>query len=243
MIGVKDIRLIVNRLLKRERVGSTVSGADFNRFLAVANAEETYAVKSLLELSQDITDGIRTYIKSTNYSPSTNYIQLPADYLKILSVRAKNGLRLEDVDVLTQMEYSYRKHNSITRPTVDYPVCYEMGDCIYFDPVQTGTNTVVVSYMCQPAIPYLDYYVNLVGEEVYLDESETVDADLIDSDFKLYGKDGQALTLTGSPLSYDSTTVEMDWPDESNRVNIMKRVLVMCGVSAPDQLAIQYGAQ
>ena len=68
-------------------------------------------------------------------------------------------------------------------------------------------------------------------------------ADLIDSDFQLYGKDGQALTLTGSPLSYDSTTVELDWPDESNRVNIMKRVLVMCGVSAPDQLAIQYGAQ
>ena len=97
--------------------------------------------------------------------------------------------------------------------------------------------------MCQPAIPYLGYYVNLAGEEVYLDESESVDANLIDSDFQLYGKDGQALTLTGIPLSYDSTTVEMDWPDESNRVNIMKRVLVMCGVSAPDQLAIQYGAQ
>ena len=243
MIGVKDIRLTVNRLLKRERVGSTVSGADFNRFLAVANAEETYAVKSLLELSQDITDSVRTHTKSVNYSPSTNYIQLPSDYLKILSVRAKNGSRWEDVDVITQMEYSSRKHNSITRPTVDYPVCYEMGDYLYFDPVQTGTNTVVLTYMCQPAIPYLDYYVNLVGEEVYLAESETVDADLIDSDFQLYGKDGQALTLTGSPLSYDSTTVEMDWPDESNRVNIMKRVLVMCGVSAPDQLAIQYGAQ
>lgn len=243
MIGVQDIRLTVNRLLKRERVGSTVSGADFNRFLAVANAEETYAVKSLLELSQDITDSVRTHTKSVNYSPSTNYIQLPSDYLKILSVRAKNGSRWEDVDVITQMEYSSRKHNSITQPTVDYPTCYEMGDYLYFDPVQTGTNTVVVSYMCQPAIPYLDYYVNLVGEEVYLAESETVDADLIDSDFQLYGKDGQALTLTGSPLSYYSTTVEMDWPDESNRVNIMKRVLVMCGVSAPDQLAIQYGAQ
>ena len=243
MVGVKDIRLTVNRLLKRERVGSTVSGADFNRFLAVANAEETYAVKSLLELSQDITDSVRTYIKSVNYSPSTNYIQLPSDYLKILSVRAKNGSRWEDVDVITQMEYSSRKHNSITQPTVDYPVCYEMGNYLYFDPVQTGTNNVALTYLAMPATPYLDYYVNLVGQEVYLDESVSVDANLIDSDFKLYGKDGQSLTLTGSPLSYYSTTVEMDWPDESNRVNIMKRVLVMCGVSAPDQLAIQYGAQ
>lgn len=243
MIGVQDIRLMVNRLLKRERNGSTVSGADFNRFLAVANAEETTAMKAMVEMSQDITDGVRTYIKSTNYSPSTNYIQLPVGYLKILSVRAKNGSRWEDVDVITQMEYSGRKHNSITQPTVDYPVCYEMGNYLYFDPVQTGTNNVVLTYLATPAIPYLDYYVNLAGQEVYLDESETVDADLIDSDFKLYGKDGQALTLTGSPLSYDSTTVEMDWPDESNRVNIMKRVLVMCGVSAPDQLAIQYGAQ
>ena len=234
---------MVNRLLKRERVGSTVSGADFNRFLAVANAEEAYAVKSLLELSQDITDSVRTYIKSVNYSPSTNYIQLPSDYLKILSVRAKNGSRWEDVDVLTQMEYSSRKHNSITQPTVDYPVCYEMGNYLYFDPVQTGTNNVALTYLAMPATPYLDYYVNLVGQEVYLDESVSVDANLIDSDFKLYGKDGQSLTLTGSPLSYYSTTVEMDWPDESNRVNIMKRVLVMCGVSAPDQLAIQYGAQ
>ena len=234
---------MVNRLLKRERVGSTVSGADFNRFLAVANAEEAYAVKSLLELSQDITDSVRTYIKSVNYSPSTNYIQLPSDYLKILSVRAKNGSRWEDVDVLTQMEYSSRKHNSITQPTVDYPVCYEMGNYLYFDPVQTGTNNVALTYLAMPATPYLDYYVNLVGQEVYLDESVSIDANLIDSDFKLYGKDGQSLTLTGSPLSYYSTTVEMDWPDESNRVNIMKRVLVMCGVSAPDQLAIQYGAQ
>ena len=234
---------MVNRLLKRERVGSTVSGADFNRFLAVANADEAYAVKSLLELSQDITDSVRTYIKSVNYSPSTNYIQLPSDYLKILSVRAKNGSRLEDVDVITQMEYSSRKHNSITQPTVDYPVCYEMGNYLYFDPVQTGTNNVALTYLSMPATPYLDYYVNLVGQEVYLDESVSVDANLIDSDFKLYGNDGQSLTLTGSPLSYYSTTVEMDWPDESNRVNIMKRVLVMCGVSAPDQLAIQYGAQ
>ena len=234
---------MVNRLLKRERVGSTVSGADFNRFLAVANADEAYAVKSLLELSQDITDSVRTYIKSVNYSPSTNYIQLPSDYLKILSVRAKNGSRLEDVDVITQMEYSSRKHNSITQPTVDYPVCYEMGNYLYFDPVQTGTNNVALTYLAMPATPYLDYYVNLVGQEVYLDESVSVDANLIDSDFKLYGNDGQSLTLTGSPLSYYSTTVEMDWPDESNRVNIMKRVLVMCGVSAPDQLAIQYGAQ
>ena len=234
---------MVNRLLKRERVGSTVSGADFNRFLAVANADEAYAVKSLLELSQDITDSVRTYIKSVNYSPSTNYIQLPSDYLKILSVRAKNGSRLEDVDVITQMEYSSRKHNSITQPTVDYPVCYEMGNYLYFDPVQTGTNNVALTYLAMPATPYLDYYVNLVGQEVYLDESVSVDANLIDSDFKLYGNDGQSLTLTGSPLSYYSTTVEMDWPDESNRVNIMKRVLVMCGVSASDQLAIQYGAQ
>ena len=234
---------MVNRLLKRERVGSTVSGADFNRFLAVANADEAYAVKSLLELSQDITDSVRTYIKSVNYSPSTNYIQLLSDYLKILSVRAKNGSRLEDVDVITQMEYSSRKHNSITQPTVDYPVCYEMGNYLYFDPVQTGTNNVALTYLAMPATPYLDYYVNLVGQEVYLDESVSVDANLIDSDFKLYGKDGQSLTLTGSPLSYYSTTVDMDWPDESNRVNIMKRVLVMCGVSAPDQLAIQYGAQ
>lgn len=243
MIGVKEIRLTVNRLLKRERNGSTVSGADFNRFLSVANAEEVYAVKSLLELSQDITDSVRTYIKSVNYSPSTNYIQLPADYLKLLSVRAKNGSRFEDVDIITQMEYSSRKHNSITQPTADYPVCYEMGNYLYFDPIQAGTNTVVLTYMCQPVVPYLDYYINLIGQEVYLDAGDTVDADLIDSEFQLYGKDGQALTLTGIPLSYDSTTVELDWPDESNRVNILRRVLVMCGVTVPDQLAIQYGAQ
>ena len=243
MIGVSDIRLTVNRLLKKERAGSTVSGTDFNRFLAIANAEEISAVKSIVELSQDITDSIRTYVKTVNYSPSTNYIQLPSDYLKILSVRAKNGTRYEDVDVLTQLEYTNRKHNSITQPTVDYPVCYQMGDYLYFDPIQTGTNTVVLTYMCKPSVPVLDYYVNLSGEDVYLSAGQTVLASLIDSDFLLYGKDGQPLVTAGSPLAYTSTTTEMDWPDESNRVNIMKRVLVMCGVATPDQLAIQYGAQ
>ena len=59
MITVKDVRLYIDRMVKREAVGNTISGSDFNRFLKVANAKEIDNLKRKAEASQDITDSLR----------------------------------------------------------------------------------------------------------------------------------------------------------------------------------------
>ena len=245
MLSVVDIPYIVFRLLKRERNGSTVSPSDINRFLEMAHAEEVYAMKSLMEANQDVTDGMRTFINVENQSATAGVVNLSAlsgTYLKLLGAQRKNGTRSEDCDVVTQLEWQDREYNSITAPTVDYPICYVRGSTINFRPFpEDGANGVRISYLRHPLVPKVDAYINLQGEIVWLGVGSTVADSLIDTDFLSYGWDGTALTIVNN--TYTSTTVEFEWPDEMNRVNIMKRVLVMCGVSAPDQLAILYGAQ
>ena len=248
MLSVVDIPYIVFRLLKRERNGSTVSPADLNRFLALAHAEEVATMKSLMELNQEVTDSMRTFINIENKAVSENYVllsSLSGTYLKLLGAQRKNGVRYEDCDVVTQLELQDREYNSITAPTVDYPVCYIAGSAIYFNPTpESGANGVRISYLRQPVVPQVDAYINTQGEIVWLGVNDTVISSLIEANFLLYGWDGTPLPLTDdSPDFYTSTTVEFEWPDEVNRVNILKRVLVMCGVTVPDDLAIQYGTR
>lgn len=243
MLSVRDIPLIVYRLLKKERQGSTVSISDMNRFIKLAHLQEVDAIKRQLEVTQDVTDSVRVYLNSEAKAMTAwNYLSiadLSQTYLKLLGAQRKNGVRWEECDVITQLEYQDRIGNSITQPTVDYPICYELGSVIYFLPTPEAGASVRVSYMSRPIVPYVDGYINLAGELVYLEESETVSTGLIDADFINYGWDGIALSVTEG--IYTSLTVEFDWPDNSNRINILKRVLIMCGVSVPDTLAIQYG--
>lgn len=245
MLSVVDIPYIVFRLLKRERNGSTVSPADLNRFLALAHAEEVATMKSLMELNQEVTDSMRTFINVEYKSATSNYVSLSSlsgTYLKLLGAQRKNGTRYEDCDVVTQLELQDREYNSITAPTVDYPICYVSGNAIYFKPTpEIGANGVRISYLRQPTVPRVDAYINIQGEIVWLGVNDTVADTLIDTNFLSYGWDGTALTIVNN--TYTSNTVEFEWPDEVNRVNILKRVLVMCGVTVPDDLAIQYGTR
>lgn len=248
MLSVVDIPYIVFRLLKRERNGSTVSPADLNRFLALAHAEEVATMKSLMELNQEVTDSMRTFINVEYKAATSNYVllsELSGTYLKLLGAQRKNSARYEDCDVVTQLELQDREYNSVTAPTVNYPICYMAGGTIYFNPApEAGANGVRISYLRQPVVPQVDAYINLQGEIVWLGVNDTVISSLIDANFLLYGWDGTALPLTDDSTDfYTSTTVEFEWPDEVNRVNILKRVLVLCGVTVPDQLAIEIARQ
>ena len=245
MLSVVDIPYIVFRLLKRERNGSTVSPSDLNRFIEMAHAEEVYAMKSLMEANQDVSDAMRTFINVEYQAATSGVVNLSAlsgTYLKLLGAQRKNGTRSEDCDVVTQLEWQDREYNSITAPTVDYPICYVSGSTINFRPFpEAGANGVRISYLRHPLVPKVDAYINLQGEIVWLGVGSTVADSLIDTDFLSYGWDGTALTIVNN--TYTSTTVEFEWSDEMNRVNILKRVLILCGVTVPDTLAIEIARQ
>ena len=245
MLSVVDIPYIVFRLLKRERNGSTVSPADLNRFLALAHAEEVATMKSLMEINKDVIDSMQAFVVREFRTVTVNALPLSSlsqTYLKMLGMQRKNGVRWEDCDEITQLEAQDREYNSITAPTANYPICYLHGNVIYINPdPESGGNSVRISYLRQPTVPQVDAYINLQGEIVWLGVNATVADTLIDTNFLSYGWDGTALTIVNN--TYTSNTVEFEWPDEVNRVNILKRVLVMCGVTVPDDLAIQYGTR
>lgn len=245
MLSVKDIPLIVFRLLKKERQGSTVSVSDINRFIELASYEEAILMKQQMELTKDITDSMRTFtVSQTLPVTGSNYITLDSlsnEYLKLLGVQRRNGTRWEDCDEITQLEYQDRISNSVTLPTVDYPISYIIGNALYILPQPETGSSIRLSYLRHPETAYIDAYINTGGEIVYLADSEVVSESNIDSDFVLYGWDGVALNIVGG--NYTSVTKDFEWPDNSNRISILKRVLVMCGVSVPDTLAIQYGGQ
>lgn len=248
MLSVTDVPYIVFRVLKRERYGSTVSPSDLNRFLALAHAEEVNAMKSQMEVNRGVVDSMRTFVEREFAAAPNGYLSissLGSTYLSFLGMQRKNGSRWEDCDELTQLEVQDREYNAITKPTVDYPVCYPHGGAIYIEPTpEAGDNAVRISYLRRPNAPRVDAYVNVQKQLVWLGVDDEVESTAIDTDFLAYGWDGVALPLSGtSPAYYESSTVEFEWPDEVNRVNILKRVLVLCGVTVPDELAIQYGAQ
>ena len=224
MIGVKDIRLAVDRLLAREQRGSTVSPSDFNRFLEIANAMEFSGVAKMLEANADITDMVKSLYKETYKTPDeTGVVTLPTDCYKVLGVLAGS----KPVDRVSYLEYSEIKNNSIAQPTTDYPVYYIREGQLIVDPILS--QSLRIGYVKDINTPYLDYYINGQKNIVYLDEGETVDESLIDGDFMNYGNDGSPITISNG--LYTSQTVELEWDRNENRVNILNNVLRLCGIS------------
>lgn len=238
MITVKDVRLYIDRMVKREAVGNTISGSDFNRFLKVANAKEIDNLKRKVEASQDITDSLRHLYQKTDYFATSGLIPIPDDYLKLQSLERFNGTKYVEADVVTVMEYRERINNSITAPTSEDPIAYIESNTIRLFPQDNAGARYV--YLKKPSTPYLDWYIDTAGNVIHMDEGDVVSAMMIDSDYRNYGNDGLPLDLDGG--NYISKTVEFDWLDDGVIVNIINRMLLMAGIVTPSPLNVEVSA-
>jgi hypothetical protein len=228
-----DYRLALDRLLKRERQGSTVSPSDFNRLIGIASRQEFEVLRRQYELNNDIVNDLRPFIVKQSVNCTAGVINIPSGYVKTASLLDSNG---NVIDEVTQMEYREIKKSSILAPTTDEKVYYTIENEIHVDPATSETMTMV--YLREPAEPYLDYYVNTAGNIVYLGERETVDESLIDAEYKTYGKDGSPIQIAGGV--YTSQTTELEWITEGSHVRIFARLLALAGLTVPDTLSIQY---
>lgn len=224
MIGVRDVRLTVDRLLAREQRGSTISPSDFNRFLSIANQREYSDVAKVLEINSDVIDSVFNLFKEAYIMPTSGVVTLPEDCYKVLSVMVNGKV----VDRVSYLEYSEIKENVITTPSATQPVFYVREGKIVIDPVFSVVARI--GYLRKMNEPYLDYYVNTQKNIVYLDEGEQVSSSLIDNDFLNYGNDGQPIEIVGG--LYTSKTVEFEWVKDENRINVLNTVLTLCGISA-----------
>lgn len=230
---LKDYRLALDRLLKRERNGTTVSPSDFNRLVKLASTQEFEALKKQYELTNDIVNDLRPFIVKQAVNCTGGIITLPDGYVKTAALFDSNG---NVIDEVTQIEYREIKKNSILAPIQDEKVFYTIGSSIVVDPAETSSMTMV--YLREPSTPYLDYYVNVQGNIVYLEKNETVNEALIDLEFKQYGKDGSPILISGGV--YTSQTSELEWVTEASHNRIFLRLLAIAGLTVPDVLSIQY---
>ena len=228
---LKDMRLAVDRLLRRERQGSTISPSDFNRILELASDMEFDALRKQLEMTNDITADMRPFIVTANVSHTAGTVNLPSGYVKSLSLL--DGTK--NIDEVTHMEYRAIKGNSIMQPTPEDPVFYVVSNQLFIDPIPTS-GTLRLVYVKRPVKPKLDYYVNLQGNIVYLEAGQQVSTTLIDANFLSYGRDGSPLPVSGG--IYTSETVELDWPDTAHN-RIFLRVLSFCGLTVPQGVSIK----
>lgn len=231
-----DMRLAIDRLLKYERQGSTVSPSDFNRFVRQAAREEFVSLKQAAELNNDVTHSLLPFIKEVSLTHAHGIVTLPDDYAKVLSVSLIYNGKYVSVDEVSAMEYDQFMGNSVLRATYRHPMYRLIGNNIVLTPIPVG-SMVDITYISKYKEPYLDYYINKAQKVVYLSEGETVEnaTTVMDTEYLGYGDNGKPIELVGG--SYVSKTSEMEFDDTSS-VRIFHRVLTYCGLTIPDERVI-----
>ena len=227
-----DMRLAIDRLLKYERQGSTVSPSDFNRFVRQAAREEFVAIKQAAEVNNDVTHSLLPFIKEVTLTHTYGIVNLPNDYSKVLSVSLIHNGMYVSVDEVSAMEYDQFMGNSVLRATHKHPVYRLIGSKLVLNPIPVG-STVNMTYISKYEEPYLDYYINKQYKVVYLTEGEVVNAaSQMDPNFINYGDNGKPIPLVGG--MYTSKTNELEFDDASS-IRIFHKVLTYCGLTVPDE--------
>jgi len=95
--------------------------------------------------------------------------------------------------------------------------------------------TAILYYIKEPTTPVYDYYIDVNGNYVYLDEGETHEweAGQIDSD---------GTTHTVGDDDWDSKTIELEWKNQ-DKIEIASRILRDMGVELTRQEVQQYAQQ
>lgn len=229
-----EMRLAIDRLLKYERQGSTVSPSDFNRFLKQAAMEEYVSLKQAAEVNSGVTLSLQPFVREELLTHSYGQVQLPAELSKILSVSYIYNGRYVSVDFVSEMEYESMMSSSVLKASHKHPVYRLRGNKIVISPTPIGSS-ITITYIANFTTPYLDYYINTEEKIVYLEEGESVAEAEIDPHFVQYGANGHPLQIVGG--EYVSQTKELEFNDES-QVRIFHKLLTYCGITVPDEKVI-----
>lgn len=232
MVQLVDIRRLVDRLTKKEQRGNVISGDDFNTFLRISQAEHFDAQKRKAEQTGDIVDSLRAFITIVNVVTSSGVSSIPSNYGKLISMTRMYGSDYVKCDVVTQMEKEDRLSNSLTEGTSKHPICSIDGTSFRFIPASDAYIKYI--YYKKPDDPLLDWYIDNNDEYQYLAASAV--------HVWVTGEtDSSGTVHTTGDVNYTSTTVELEWLDDYDRVAIAYRLLTKVGVTIPSNLAIELG--
>lgn len=225
----------IQTIIRKDISGNTFSPEEMTEMLILCMHEKDNSDYKQYESHQIITDSLRNLEASTTITLTTGSGSLPVDYWHI---KAK-GIVISSypADIVTDKEWQERYYSSAIPAKVWCPMARINGTNIQVFPVAANCT---IEYLKTPTSPYFDYYLDANDNVQYLVPSTAytlkTGETYIDKD------DGTVRTAGYTIPSGEVKSVELHFP-ESDRVDVMYKILEKLGVSLNDELKIQYGMQ
>lgn len=222
-LKLKEFRGLLDNMLRKQSRGNVVTDEMFNTLINAAQSEYMDIEKGKADINSDLTGELKPfYAEAIGISIAGGQYTLQ-NYAKILRVNTLYNDRYVLCDLVTSLEAETRLGNSLTWPTLKNPFVEEMADYLLFYPATITTANI--KYIREPNEAFLDYYYDINGSIIYMDEGAT---------HTLYsGEEYRDGTTTGT---ISSQTQEFEW-GVSDIMHIFDIVLRMCSVATDRQLS------
>ena len=199
---------IANIVLLKENLGIT---NDYNFGAPVSRRQK--GQNTILD------DTTNIFKKSAAVAFTSGVGALPNDYFKYDILRQTTTGK--KIDILSSPEVAERNSSYIDVPSTNFPVAEIIGENINVYPTTILSANLV--YYRYPVTPVFDYYVDVSGELIYLENGEehALTAGEVDSSGNTSG-------------TFTSTSVELEWGD-SEKIDITWLIIKNMGINLSRQ--------
>ena len=188
---LEELRSNLDAIVKKEVNGNRISPSDLNRILESSNEAffkgklDFYlrGINGMLKDGELDTRFIESYLTlSSGNALAAGILDLTDiettvfDIAAIVSVKGTYNASFRKIDYVTPQVAHMMHHNLMGRRLTSYPICYRVGENLYFLP--TDVTSVDVIYAEWPTVPFLDYYIDANGLVVYLNPAVTASQDI-----------------------------------------------------------------
>jgi len=182
---LEELRSNLDAIVKKEVNGNRISPFDLNRILESGNEAffkrklDLYlrGINGMLKDGELDTRFIESYLKvDTGNALAAGILDLSDieatvfDIAAIVSVKGTYGSSYRKIDYVTPQVAHMMHNNLLGRRLTSHPICYRVGENLYFLP--TDVTSVDVVYVEWPNVPFLDYYIDANGLVVYFNPSD-----------------------------------------------------------------------
>ena len=237
MVYCYEIYEMVLDLARKDKRGRSLDIDEFNRVAKIVNSRVYNHYYNQFETSLDSSNSLSGF-KVTNYEVSltAGVGTLPVDYYDLIGIpRYTDGSDIREVDVVTNVEYTKRQVDYLTRPTTTHPIMMlagESGGQTQIRVLPSTLSSIRVDYLKSAATPFLDYYSNdTTLEYVYIAAGATP---TVPSGYTY--RDGN----TGSYAVPSALTVDFDWGTEDIPL-ILSLFVQVLGLQLGDEMMVQVG--
>lgn len=225
----------IHTIIRKDVSGGYFSPEEMTRMLILCSHEKNNADYKQYEISRVITDGLRNIETSATITLTAGVGALPANYWHVKD----RGVIIDgySADIVTDKEWNERFYSHALVPKAWCPMARIIGTNIQVYPT---SSSCTVEYLKIQTDPYFDYYQDADDNIQYL--SPATQYVLKTGETYLDKDDGTERVYPYTIAVGEVKSVELHFP-ESERVDVMYRILQKLGVAINEELKLQYGIQ